>query len=74
MVEHGIQLVDGVRAERIAHLGPVECDADGALRDMTVVGDVGEVLEPRNGAPQFRIEGHVVTLRPGPVTVRVSAG
>src|SRR5262249_53096585 len=31
VVEGTVELVDGVRAEGVAHLGPVERDADGAL-------------------------------------------
>ena len=73
MVEHAVQLVDGVRAERVADLGAVERDAhhgqvpgDGAggrLRpapgraNPAVVGEVGEVLEAVDRAPARRVEG-----------------
>ena len=49
VIERRVQLVDGVRAEGVAHLGPVERDPHGAARvDGAVVGDVGEV-ESRHG-------------------------
>ena len=35
------QLVDRLRPEGVAHLGPVERDADDAAVDRPVVGDVG---------------------------------
>ena len=47
VVERPVQLVDGVRAERVADLGPVERDAHRAGVDGAVVGDVGE-LESRD--------------------------
>jgi hypothetical protein len=54
MVEDAVELVDGVRPERVAHLGPVECHTDGRLRrpvdDVAVIGDVGQV-EARDGLP-----------------------
>ena len=54
VVEHSVELVDGVRPERVAHLGPVERDADGRLAlpvdDVPVVGDVGQV-EALDGLP-----------------------
>ena len=42
VVEGGVQLVDGVRPEGVAHLRAVEGDAHGALVDGAVVRDVGE--------------------------------
>ena len=72
MVEHAVQLVDGVRAERVADLGAVERDADhgqvagdrsgGAVvgpgpGEPPVVGEVGEVLEAVDRAPARRVEG-----------------
>ena len=43
MVQGGDQLVDGLRAEGVAHLGPVEGDPDDAGVDRAVVGQVVEV-------------------------------
>ena len=43
VLERGDQLVDRLRPERVAHLGPVEGDADDAGVDRPVIGDVGEV-------------------------------
>ena len=43
MLERGDQLVDRLRAEGVAHLGPVEGDADDAGVHGAVVGEVGEV-------------------------------
>ena len=55
VIERAVQLVDGVRAERVADLRPVERDAHGARVDGAVVGDVGE-LEARHGRPGRRVE------------------
>ena len=55
VVEHPVELVDGVGPEGVAHLGPVEGDAHGAVRLGAVVGDVLEV-EPRHGVPGVGIE------------------
>ena len=55
VVECGVQLVDGVRTEGIAHLGAVECDPHSTDLRRPVVGDVGEV-EPRNGVPSGWVE------------------
>ena len=59
VVERPVELVDGVRAERVAHLGPVERDPDdrpvAVRRDVPVVGDVGEV-EAGDRAPAVRVE------------------
>ena len=43
MIERAVELVDGVRPERVAHLGPVEGDPDHRRRHRAVVGDVGEL-------------------------------
>ena len=55
VVERGVQLVDGVRAEGVADLGPVEGDAHRAVVDGAVVGDVVEV-EAGHLAPGCRVE------------------
>ncbi len=70
MVERAVQLVDGVRAEGISDLGAIERDADDALGDMTVVRDVGEVLEAGDGTPELRIEGHGPKDMPRPSVCR----
>jgi hypothetical protein len=42
MVECGVQLINGVRTKCVPHFGSVERNADGALVDGSVIGDVGE--------------------------------
>ena len=55
-----VQLVDRVRPERVAHLGPVERDPHGAhARDVAVVGDVRQVAETVDAPPRFGFEGIV---------------
>src|SRR5690606_11687179 len=74
VVEHPVELVDGVRAEGVAHLGAVEGDAHdrqvahavGAALDAAVVGDVGEV-EALDVAPALRVEDLRYSLRNGDV-------
>jgi hypothetical protein len=53
--EGGVQLVDGVGPEGVAHLGPVEGDADTADVLGAVVGDVGE-LEAVHHVPGGGVE------------------
>jgi hypothetical protein len=55
MVQRQVQLVDGVRPEGVADLGPVERDPDRARVDRPVVGDVGKG-EPIHGTPLLRVE------------------
>ena len=57
MLEDAEQLVDGVRAERVQHVGPVEGDPDRAVRLRAVVGEVGQVLEAWYVVPGPRVEG-----------------
>ena len=45
------QLVDGVRPERVEHVGPVEGDPDRAVLAGPVVGQVGQVLEAGDRRP-----------------------
>src|SRR5665647_1870011 len=69
VVEHPVQLVDRVRAEGVAHLGPVERHPDhgevpwgaGGPVDAPVVGDVGQVTESVDVPPPRRVErlGHL---------------
>ncbi len=56
VIEGGEQLVDGLGPEGIANLGPVEGDANGALIDRPVIGDVGERDAPRPLSSETRIE------------------
>ena len=49
VVEGAVQLVDGVGAEGVAHLGPVEGDAHRAGVDGPVVGDVGQLAQLVDG-------------------------
>jgi hypothetical protein len=54
VVQHPVQLVDGVRAERVADLGPVERDPHRGLQravggDVAVIGGVGQIGEPVDG-------------------------
>ncbi len=51
MIERCVQLIDGVRTERIANLGAIECDSNGTDLVGSVVGDVREV-EPLDGVPR----------------------
>ena len=55
VVERPVELVDRVRPERVAHLGPVERDAHRPGADRPVVGDVGQV-EPRDRGPGIGVE------------------
>jgi hypothetical protein len=48
MIEHVRELVDGVRAEGVANLGSVKCDARHTAVRRQVIGDVTEVFEPRH--------------------------
>ena len=59
VVEGSDQLVDGVRPEGVAHLGPVERDPHGSDVAGAVVGDVGET-EAGDLVPPLRPEriGH----------------
>ena len=56
VVERGVQFVDGVRPECVAHLRPVERHPRDATGDVVVVGDIREGLEARDGPPEARIE------------------
>ena len=62
VVERGVQLVDGVRPERVTHLGPVEGDPHRGHVLGPVVGDVGELEAwnhvPELGLPPVRHAGH----------------
>jgi hypothetical protein len=55
VVEHAVELVDGVRAERVAHLGTIEGHAHDAERDVAVVREVGE-REPGDVLPLRGVE------------------
>ena len=57
MVERAVELVDGVRAEGVEHLGAVEGHAHAAQPDRPVVGDVGEVVEAGHLLPRTGVEG-----------------
>ena len=66
MVEGAVEFVHGVRAECVADLGAVECDAHGGqiaedfsvfvALNLAVVGDVGEVFEAFDDAPVGGVE------------------
>ena len=62
VLEDPQQLVDGVRPERVEHVGAVEGDPDRAVRDRPVVGQVGQVLEPGDRTPGLGVEdlGHTL--------------
>ena len=51
MVEHSVQLVDGVWPKRVAHLGTVERHPHRRIGDVAVVGDVGQIAEPVDRLP-----------------------
>ncbi len=55
MVQHPVQLVDGVGSKRVPYLGAVEGHSHHAGVDRPVIGDVGE-LEPVHLAPCQWIE------------------
>ena len=55
MIERPIELVDRVRTERIAYLGPIEGDPNSTNVLCAVIGDVREV-EPLHGIPLGRLE------------------
>jgi len=68
MIECLVQLIDGVRAEGIADIGPVERDTDRAAVNRTVLRDVGKgepchltplpgIEDLRNHAPIMAIPG-----------------
>ncbi len=61
MIEDAIQLVDGMRPERVTHFRPVERDPHDAVRPaltgVPVIGDVGEIAESGDGCPLGGIEG-----------------
>ena len=66
VVEGAVEFVHGVRAECVADLGAVECDAHGGqiaqdfavfvALNLAVVGDVGEVFEAFDDAPVGGVE------------------
>jgi hypothetical protein len=56
VVERSVQLVDGRRPERVAHLGSVECDPHDTGIDRSVIRDVDEVLESVDRAPEIGVE------------------
>ena len=56
VVEHAVQLVHGVRAERVEHLRAVERHAHAAEFDAAVVGDVRQILEPLDDLPGRGVE------------------
>jgi hypothetical protein len=66
MVEHAVELVDGVRPERVAHLGPVERHPHRRLRfavnDVAVIRDVRQVEAvdrlPRLGVKRIVAHSH----------------
>ena len=72
MVQRAIELVDGARPERVAHLGSVERDPDRRNVATAVISDVGEV-ESIHGLPARWIE-RVVVGAGHPATVATDAG
>ena len=56
VLEDPQQLVDGVRAEGVEDVGPVERDPDRAVGPRPVVGQVGQVLEARDVVPLLGVE------------------
>ena len=57
VIEHAIQLVDGVRTKGVEHLGTIERHTHTTEFATAVVRDVGEILEPLDGGPRARVEG-----------------
>ena len=79
MIERPVEFVHSMRAKGVTHLGSVKSDAHGrqVAQDFTrlvalhlaVVGDIGKILKPVNGAPVLRVEnignlGRNVTVMP----------
>ena len=67
MVESLVQLVDGVRPERVANFGAVERDPDRAVLlrawpDVPVVGDVGQIFEAGHRAHSSGLKVMAMTL------------
>jgi hypothetical protein len=56
VVERAIQLVDGVRPERIANLWAIERDSSNALIGGLVIRHVREVLESGHNGPLGRVK------------------
>ena len=69
MVQRHIELINGVRPERIAYFGPIKRDPDNGGVIRPVIGDVGEV-KAINRMPHVRREraGHAPKLA-GPFIV-----
>ena len=64
MIERCVQLINGVRTERVTNFGTIERDANGTDLGGSVVGDVREV-EPLDGVPRSWVEylrGHEAIL------------
>ncbi len=55
VIERPVQLIDGLGPKGVAHLGAVEGDADRALIDRPVIGDVREI-HVLHRAPGRRVE------------------
>ena len=72
MVQRRVELVDGVRPERVAYLGPVKSDPDDGGVDGPVIGDVGEV-EAIHRMPQLRRERASHALKLAAALVLISA-
>jgi hypothetical protein len=56
VVEHSIELIDGVGAKSVPDLGAVEGNPGHRVGLILVVGDVTQVLKARNHAPQSLIK------------------
>ncbi len=56
MVERAVQLIDGVRAKCVAHLGPVERHPHRPVGDVPVIRDIGQILEAVDGLPLRRVK------------------
>ena len=56
MIETPSEFVDGMRTEGISDFGSIESNSHGPVFSRTVVGDVGEGLEPRNVIPLVGVE------------------
>jgi o-succinylbenzoate synthase len=72
------QLIDGLWAEGVAHLGTVKCNSNYAQLVVSVVGDVGQLLKARHLVPDGRVKelgnllGHASRLTLVPVTAEVA--
>jgi len=55
VLKSGDEFIDGMGPKRIANVGAIESNADSAVLDRPVVGDIGEI-ESRDDSPSRWVE------------------